>query len=224
MHILIVIPLQGERDHFLQACGARGWQLEAAQIGKLAVMQLRECQLTVALGGLGKTQFGVQTQHLIDHGPVWDLVICAGASGALDDRLAVGDVVVGRETVEFDIRNRFGAPLLPRFASSALALDWVGRVRSSGPFKLHVGTIASGDEDVMDAERRSEIRAQTGALVTAWEGAGAARACAFSQVPFVEIRGVSDSAGETAPQDFLANLPMAMAHVAEVILGLISDS
>src|SRR6266478_4000180 len=46
------------------------------------------------------------------------LVICAGAAGALVNGLSIGDVVVATETVEHDIRNKFGLPLLPRFGSA----------------------------------------------------------------------------------------------------------
>ena len=222
MRILTVIPLQGELNRFLDGCAATGLQPEVDQIGKLPVLYLCDRALVVATGGLGKAQFAAQTQHLIDSGPGWDLVICAGAAGAFDDRLRVGDVVAGRETVEFDIRNRFGEPLLPRFASAARVLDCLQHIQlGDKTFALHVGPIASGDEDVVEITRRAEIRAQTGALVTAWEGAGAARACSFSGVPFVEIRGVSDHAGETAPQDFVSNLPVAMGNVAAVVIELV---
>jgi adenosylhomocysteine nucleosidase len=87
-------------------------------------------------------------------------------------------------------------------------------------FRLHFGPIASGDEDVVDATRRAEIYERTQALVVAWEGAGGARACRFSDVPYLEIRGVSDQAGPTAPRDFLANLPMVMAHVMRVVVNV----
>lgn len=220
MRILTMIPLQSELDPFLQGCHTRGWPSTPAQIGRLGVYRLNAGRLTVALGGLGKTQFGVQTQHLIDHGLPFDLVICAGAAGALDDALSVGDVVIGQETVEFDIQNRFGAPMLPRFVGAPVVLECLSHLPLNRAFNRHIGAIASGDEDVVDAVRRVEIRQQTGALVTAWEGSGAARACAFSHTPFIEVRGVSDGAGESAPQDFVANLPLTMAHVADVIVDL----
>jgi adenosylhomocysteine nucleosidase len=53
--------------------------------------------------------------------------------------------------------------------------------------------------------------------VVAWEGAGGARACQFSGLPFVEIRGVTDSANSTASADFARNLHHALCNVAAVI-------
>jgi adenosylhomocysteine nucleosidase len=218
MKILTVIPTQEELDFFIQDCVGRGLLVETSALGQLPITRLPGFDLTVAPGGLGKAEFAVQTQHLIDSGKDWEVVICAGAAGALNDRLAVGDVVIGTQTIEYDIRNKFGKPLLPQFNSAKSIVEDFRRMKLEGvSFKLHFGAIASGDEDIVDVERRREVRDLTGALANAWEGAGGARASYFSQVPFVEIRGISDGANETAAQDFEKNLPTTMGNVALVI-------
>ena len=79
---------------------------------------------------------------------------------------------------------------------------------------------ASGDEDIADSKRREAIRKKTGALAVAWEGAGGARACKFSGVPFLEIRGVSDRADRLAAVTFLLNMKRAMKGVAWVVTSL----
>ena len=61
----------------------------------------------------------------------------------------------------------------------------------------------------------------TGAIAVAWEGAGAARACEFSNVPFLEVRGMSDSANES-PEAFFGNIPTAMRNVAQILGQLAS--
>ena len=125
---LIVFPLQTEIDRFLQACAEQGYAAEVFTIGKLSATHIPSLGLLLAQGGLGKTQFALQTQHLLDACPEVDLVICAGAAGALVDALAIGDVVVATETVEHDIRNKFGSPLLPRFAGDAAIVAALGDV------------------------------------------------------------------------------------------------
>ena len=148
---LIVIPIQAEIDCFLQGCTELGFPLEAARLGRLPVMHLPEQGITVAHGGLGKVQFALQTQHLLDAGPDWEVVICAGAAGALVDALAPGDIVVATETVEHDIRNKFGAPLLPRFRSADTVLAALREgLAAWTACPVHFGPIASGDEDVAD--------------------------------------------------------------------------
>jgi len=220
LKILVVVPTQEELDGFLQACREQGYEGQPAASGKLSVRHFPALELAVAKGGLGKTQFAVQTSYLIGQQP-WDLVICAGAAGALVDGLSVGDVVIATETVEHDIRNRFGKPLVPRFGGSEKVLQRCRQALSSKvAFQVHYGPIASGDEDVVAIGRRAEIHEQTGALVVAWEGAGGARASQFSGVPFVEIRGVTDSADSAAASDFRVNLSKAMGSVAQVVIAL----
>lgn len=219
MNRLIVIPTAPETDHFLEALAEQGYQAHAAAAGRLATTYFPALDITVAQGGLGKTQFAVHTQHLIEAAP-WDWVICAGAAGALTDSLAVGDVVIATETVEHDIRNRFGKPLLPRFGSAETILEHCRQtLPATQTYKVHFGAIASGDEDVVELVRREAIYRQTGALAVAWEGAGGARACRFSNIPYLEVRGVSDRADGKAAADFLENLPVVMSHVAEVIVS-----
>jgi len=218
MKVLTVIPLQKELDFFIQGCAEQGLTMEPSTLGRIPITYLPSLGLTLAPGGLGKAQFAVQTQHLIDCGEGWNVVICAGAAGALDDRLSIGDVVVGTQTIEYDIRNKFGKPLLPQFNSAESIVEDFRRMKlEDNSFKLHFGAIASGDEDIVDVGRRREVRELTGALANAWEGAGGARASYFSRLPFVEIRGISDGANETAAQDFEKNLRMTMRNVAIVI-------
>jgi adenosylhomocysteine nucleosidase len=105
MQILVVIPIKKELDFFRQSCLDLGLHAETVMVGKLLVTRFPELGIVVGTGGLGKTQFAVQTQYMIDVGPGWDVVICAGAAGALDDALAVGVGVIATETVEHEIRN-----------------------------------------------------------------------------------------------------------------------
>jgi adenosylhomocysteine nucleosidase len=218
MKSLTIIPIRAEFDFFVQSCAEQGLAREPSMLGRLPITYLPSLGLTLAQGGLGKAQFAVQTQHLIDCGGDWDVVICAGAAGALDDRLSIGDVVVGTKTIEYDIHNKFGKPLVPQFNSAEGVVEDFKCIKMiDDSFELHFGAIASGDEDVVDVGRRREVRELTGALANAWEGAGGARACHFSQVPFIEIRGISDAANETAAQDFEKNLHITMRNVAMVV-------
>jgi len=220
MNILTVIPTPPEIRLLLQACSDQGVRTETIAAGKVTLHHLPDYDLAIAAGGLGKAQFALQTQHLIDMGS-WRLVICAGAAGALDSRLNIGDVVIATETVEHDIYNRIGPPLLPRFPTSSALLEYCRQVVKNQPdYRVHYGPIASGDEDVVDGQRRTAIQQLTGALAVAWEGAGGARASQFSGIPFVEIRGLTDGADEQATNDYRVNLKSAMSNVAQVVLAL----
>lgn len=217
MGILVVTPLPLEFDAFVEGCVALDCGVERGMLGRLPVARLPDLDMTVARGGVGKAQFAVHTQHLLDTAP-WDLVVCAGTAGAVAPEVAVGDVVVGAVTVEHDYNNRMFQRPKPRFEGDASTLAALRHVHPApNSFAVHFGAVASGDEDVVDATRRDWLREQTGALCVAWEGAGGARAAAFSQTPFVEIRGLTDQANHLAVVDFQANLRLAMTHIASLL-------
>jgi len=98
MKILIITPMQEEFNFFLQSCTKHGYQTENSVAGRLPAVRLPGLGITLANGGIGKTQFAVQTQHLLDNTADRDLVICAGAAGGLIDDLSIGDVVVATRT------------------------------------------------------------------------------------------------------------------------------
>jgi len=207
----------------LQGCTEHGYQTENSVAGRLPVVRLPGLGITLARGGTGKTQFAVQTQYLLDTCTDRDLVICAGAAGGLIDDLSIGDIVVATKTVEHDYNNRFNKRPIPSFDGAQTAIAGLRRVSLlPNSFKVHFGTVASGDEDVIGTERRRNLHQSTGALVVAWEGAGGARACAFSSVLFLEIRGVTDTANHNAPSDFEAYLEVALKNIATLITSWMS--
>ncbi len=177
--------------------------------------------IVVATGGLGKTQFGIQTLHHIHSVGSVSVVVCAGTSGGLASNLSSGDVVVATETVEHDFNNKNGMINLdlPRFPGSPALLDKLPAAleRKSWRFAVHYGGVASGDEGIDSRARADELRASTDAIAVAWEGAGGARAARFANLPFLEIRGISDAAGPGAMDEFLRNIPATMASVASVV-------
>ena len=210
--------MRREMDALVQTWVGLGYQSERVQLGRLPGVRLPDLGIAAAVGGAGKAQFAVQTEHLLEASPGWALVICAGAGGALAEGLAVGDVAIATSTVEHDYGNRFNRRPLPRFDAAGDAVESFRALRrEDSSFEVHFGVVASGDEDIVDAERREELRRRLQAIAVAWEGAGGARACAFSGVPFVEIRGITDRADDRAPADFRANLNIAMANVASLL-------
>ena len=218
MRRLIITPMREELDFLLQSCTKHGVHAESATVGRLPVVRLPDLGMTLARGGLGKAQFALQTQHLLDTCSDWDLIVCAGAAGALVDGVCVGDVVVATKTIEHDYNNKFNKRALPKFDSARTAIANLRSVsQSANAFSVHFGPIASGDEDVIETERKRVVYESTGALAVAWEGAGGARACAFSRIPFVEIRGVTDTADHNAASDFEENLEVAMNNLATLI-------
>ncbi len=224
LKILIITPTQKEFSLFLQGCTSLGLKVQNSEVGRVPVAEFPYSGITLACGGAGKVQFAVQTQHLLDTSVDWDLAMCAGAAGGLVDELRIGDVVVATTTVEHDYHNRFSKPRLPKFEGAPAVIADLRRVELPGTFKVLFGAVASGDEDIVDYGRRRVLQQATGALVVAWEGAGGARACAFSNVPFVEVRGVTDAANQNAASDYETNLELVMNNLATLVTTWLTQS
>jgi len=219
--VLVMAPQLEEADALLSGFAAGGFAASEAAIGALRSWSVPQLDMVVAVGGNGKAQFGVQAQYLLDRCPGASLLVCAGAAGRLADTVAVGDVVIGTAVVEHDYRERFIEEPLPRHDCDARAISQFTRAARARqwPFRVHAGRIASGDEDIVDADRAAQVRAATEALCVAWEGSGGARAARFNGIGFIEIRAITDTADKHAASAFHANLPTVVPNVATVILA-----
>lgn len=198
---------------------------EALSVGFLRATYFKELSLVVAQGGHGKTQFGIQAQYFLHQIPSVETLICAGCAGGLS-QVQTFDVVVAEKTIEHDYELKFVKRPLPHFAGHEDGLQKLKKFYKDNlpkNFNIHFGTVASGDEDIIEKQRAEELHRQTGAIAVAWEGAGGARAAKFNRKDYLEIRGLSDSADTDAPQDFEANLPVVMNHVTQVLLKLIES-
>ena len=216
--ILIITPLKEEYDDLHHSLSVLKSESHEGKIGKLDVHHFPELSVTLARGGHGKTQFGIQTQHLLDHDQ-FDLVICAGAAGALAPEVKVGDLIVATSTIEHDFNNKFVPRPKPRFKGDASSIEQLRVLKlPEANFKVHFGIMAGGDEDVIDLKRGREIHQAHKALAVAWEGVGGARACAFSEVPYLELRGATDTADHAAPVVFDINLKIVMKNIARLLV------
>jgi adenosylhomocysteine nucleosidase len=212
--ILIVTPLQEEYNDLYHSLTTLGLNSHQDKIGKLDVDHFPALNITLARGGHGKTQFGIQTQHLLDHDK-FDLVICAGAAGALDPEVKVGDIIVATSTIEHDYNIKFSKRPKPQFKGDAESIRQLQKLDlSNAGFKVHFGIMAGGDEDVIEVQRGAELNKLHNALAVAWEGVGGARASSFNDIPYLEIRGATDTADHAAPVVFYINLKIVMKNIA----------
>jgi adenosylhomocysteine nucleosidase len=218
MTLLVLTPIAEELNalaRWLQA--QEGGAEETLSAGRIPVRRFGGAGILLACGGLGKAQFALQTQHLVDCIPGIEAVVCAGAAGLLDSGLKVGEVVVATETVEHDCVYHFARRSSPRFPGDPALLARLREAAPQAPFRVHFGPVASGDEDVVDRKRAEQIRKKTGALAVAWEGAGGARAAHFNGLPYLEIRGVSDGANPLALVSFVFHLGQVMERIGWLV-------
>ena len=226
MCTLVMTPLEVECSALARGLLVQGFAEQPRSVGKLTGRFFPTLNLLLVQSGHGKTQSALQTQHVLDHldhHEKIDAVICAGAAGALAPGIAIGDLVAGEITIEHDYHLRFVQRPAPQFAASQELLNRLRNCQGAlEAARIHYGIVASGDEDIVDSARGQTLHQQTGALAVAWEGAGVARACLFSDLPYLEIRGITDTADHNAPADFRAHLEIAMEHIGLILVQMLN--
>jgi adenosylhomocysteine nucleosidase len=216
---IVVLPLELELNALVEFFEEEGFASEKMS-GRANAKFFPQLNLIISEGGHGKTQFALTTQYLVDtEGPI-DYIIAAGAAGGLVPSVKTGDVVIATEAVEHDFKKRFGgdAPAPRHFCCSDLEESIRKCTTPSESFQIHVGPITGGDEDIIDADRAKDLQKQTDALCVAWEGPGGARVGEFNEIPFTEVRAITDAADGDASEHFLDNLSDSVKNVGRVIL------
>jgi adenosylhomocysteine nucleosidase len=176
-------------------CGVAGGLDPAYGVGDVVIgrRNLQHDYGTMIAGELhafqpGTYQPGLPPRPGVDRTPGWDL------PAPLAARL---------ETV---IRDIALPPLPASITGGAARTPTVG-----------LGTIASGDTFVNCDATRQRLHRTFGAAAVEMEGGAIAQACArMGDVPFVNVRCLSDLAGASSDVDFRAFLPVAAKLAAEV--------
>src|SRR5262249_26351626 len=131
---LIAVPQAKELEPLLAAfTAAAGYRPRRATFRRLEGYLFEEFRLLFAVGGHGKTQFAVQTQHLIEQNAASEVVICTGAAGSLGGGPVLGDVIVGTSTIEHDYKLRFVQRPLPCYPADAQLSPSFGQWRARSP-------------------------------------------------------------------------------------------
>ena len=163
---------------------------------------INKSEVILVEAGVGKVNAARTTQILIDNFKI-DAIINVGSAASAKDDLDIGDIVIGKKLVQhdFDI-TAFGHPKgyisnVGKYIESDKELvEKVERTINElkdNEFKIKIGTIASGDIFCTDLSMKNKIRDKFDADAIEMEGAAIAQVCELDKVPFVIIRGISDS-------------------------------
>ncbi len=190
-------------------------------------------EITLAQCGIGKVNATICTQMMLDlYHP--DAFVFSGVAGGLLPNMRTGDLIIASHLIQYDMDlTAFGRrpgelpgkdrmiecdPSLVQKA--AQAFDAAFPDAANGP-NLMLGTVASGDRFVKDQKTLRWLQREFAAVATEMEGAAFAYTCQLSEIPFLVIRGLSDTADESAPDDFDANLDTVCRHSYRLLEQLI---
>jgi adenosylhomocysteine nucleosidase len=160
-----------------------------------------------------------------------DSIVFIGVAGGIHTDVKVGDVVVAKNLVQYDmdaspLRPKFEIPLLGKTyfdtdekwsketcqhienmfglenLHQLITPSELAKFNITSP-KVHYGTIASGDQFFSTSEQKNNLQSQLPeVLCVEMEGAAVAQVCYEFCVPFIVIRTISDNANEEASFSF----------------------
>lgn len=187
--------------------------------------------------GVGKVNAAMCTQALIDRfSPA--CVINTGVAGALEDDLAVGDLVVSTDLVQHDMDVTglgYEPGYIPELGTDATfagigSFDTDERLRSAlceaasdvePGITVQLGRIASGDQFVCTQELRDHVIATFGASCVEMEGAAIAQVCWRNGVPFVVARTISDTADASSSVEYRMHEQEMAERCAAIVARMI---
>ena len=183
-------------------------------------------QVVLVEAGVGKVNAARTTQILIDKFEV-DAVINVGSAGASNDELNIGDIVIGKKLVQhdfditaFDHPKGYISNVGQYFNSNKQLIEKIENAIQNledSDFKILVGTIASGDIFCTDIKMKEKIRNKFEADAIEMEGAAIAQVCKLDNIPFVVIRGISDTPNGNNEITFEQYLQKASQRCAQII-------
>ena len=193
------------------------------KIGVIIAMDIEYRQMQAALGGdtgrlggneiilwqcgIGKVNAAVGTMRLVQqHRP--EAVLSTGLAGGIDPQVNVMDVLAAAQCVYHDVDcgttlgcqygqvqglpARYDADL--RLLDHALATAQL----ATGNWQLKTGLICTGDQFITDRERLDGIKCHfPDGLACDMESTAIAQTCHLLGVPFLSLRVISDTPGNT---------------------------
>ena len=189
----------------------------------------KECVLVEC--GVGKVNAARTAQIMIDKYNV-NYVINVGSAGGVTEDLRIEDIVIGNKLVQYDfdvtaagnyekgevcrVGKFFEADkrLIKLCEETILKLE-------DNDFNIKIGTIASADLFCADPKKAPEVRKEFGAECVEMEGAAIAQVCYLDKIPFLVIRGISDTPNGNNEIDFHTYLEVVSKRVGEILKLLI---
>lgn len=184
---------------------------------------IRNKSVVVVRSDVGKVNSALTCQMLIDKYNVY-MVINIGVSGSVDNKLDIGDIVVGEKLVQHDFD-------VTGFGRKLGEIENVGEYIETNKNLLNIfknknvilGTIASGDKFVTDINDKNFIRETFNALCVEMEGASVAQVCLLNNIDFLVIRSISDKLDGSSKIEFPKFLESSSKKAVELLVSVIGD-
>jgi len=192
------------------------------------IIEEEECVLVEC--GEGKVNAARTTQIMIDNFKI-DKLVNVGSAGAINEDLNVKDVVIADKLVQydFDISGlgyekgeicNIGKYI---YCDKVLVEECKKAIENieNDSYKVVIGTIATADSFCDKPEIAKMVRKEFNAECVEMEGAAVAQVCYLDKIPFLVIRGISDTPNGNNKIDFRKYLEIASKQSAKILQNLI---
>lgn len=192
------------------------------------IIEEAECVLVEC--GEGKVNAARTTQIMIDNFKI-DKLVNVGSAGAINEDLNVKDVVIADKLVQydFDISGlgyekgeicNIGKYI---YCDKTLVEECKKAIENieNESYKVAIGTIATADSFCDKPEIAKMVRKEFNAECVEMEGAAVAQVCYLDKIPFLVIRGISDTPNGNNKIDFRKYLEIASKQSAKILQNLI---
>ena len=222
----IIFAMKEELDTFLKL-------VELKETKEVKGITINKCEskdviLYLIESGIGKVNSARATQLLIDEENV-DYIFNIGVAGGIDERLNIGDIVIGEKLYQYDFdisafgHNKCYVPKVGEYVESDKELiEKILNSKDEIDANILVGSIASADKFLTDKEEGKKLNEELDALCVEMEGASIAQVSYLNKVPFVVVRSISDTPNGNNNIDFDEFLEESAKKVSEFMLKIIT--
>ena len=173
--------------------------------------------------GIGKVNAAITATLLIEKFKVSE-VIFSGVAGSLDERLKVGDVVIGRDIVQHDVdATAFGYKMgqIPQmkewaFESHKELVEKAGNINDFD-HRIFFGRILTGDQFVSKKDVKIRLGKDFEALCVDMESGSVAQVCTRLGVKFLIIRSISDSITDESDMEYETFVKLAAKNSTRIL-------
>ena len=165
----------------------------------------------VAVSGIGRAAAVGAAGALVDAGAT--ALVSWGLAGGLDPGLQAGTICLPSMVVSRD------------GATFATDLHWREILTAAISRRLIIvsGKLLTSAVAIEDVAAKAAAFGETGAVAVDMESAGVAQVAALNKLPFVVVRAIVDTAGDTLPRAVLAAGTEGRVRLARLILAIASS-
>ena len=179
--------------------------------------------------GIGKVFAAICAEAMIlRYSP--DILINTGVAGTLSENIGILDLAISDAVVQHDMdTSPLGDPVgllsginIVKLPASERLVAAVSAAADKMGINYERGVIASGDQFICDANKKSYIKSNFNAIACEMEGGSIGHVCYVNGVEFVVIRSISDNASGEANMEYPEMVKRAAAQSEALVIEALS--